>query len=47
LQERLKKTWDVMTGYEKVLEQVLHGVQETKKGLPVKSPGAMIKTWTA
>jgi hypothetical protein len=44
ISQMLDKGWEVMKGYEKILNQVLVAVKETKKGLPQKNnPGAVMK----
>ncbi len=44
IETRLEKGWEIMKGYKKVLEQVLHAMEETTKALSntviAKNPGA-------
>jgi hypothetical protein len=51
IETRLEKTWDVMKGYKKTLDQLLYAVAEVTKALAntviAKSPGAQLKSWTA
>ena len=47
VQQSLKQTWEILPGYQKILEQVLKAVQASRGELSTKTnPGTTIKKWT-